>query len=198
MTTVDLKAKATSKSTIISITIDPKYANAVPQMTSKEYEELKQSIKEDGLHYKLVVKYDGYYYILLDGHHRYRACQDLGRPITENDIEIKYFDDPLDEEEFVHIINAIRRHYNDYQKFETGLAIKRIEAERAKRRQSEAGKIYGKGKGNNSNNDSMCPNEHNLSDENGYGIGKSRDVAAKKVGISPTTFSRCEKSAIYV
>ena len=52
MTTVDLKAKAISKSTVISIKIDPKYADAVPQMTSKEYEDLKQSIKEDGLHYK--------------------------------------------------------------------------------------------------------------------------------------------------
>ena len=190
---VDLKARATSKLTVISIKIDPKYANAVPQMTSKEYEELKQSIKEDGLHYKLVVKYDGYYYILLDGHHRYKACQELGRPITEEDIEVKKFDDPLDEEEFVHIINAIRRHYNDYQKFETGLVIKRIEMERAKRRQSEAGRIYGKGKDNNTNNNSMCSNEHNLSDENSYGIGKSRDISAKKVGIPPTTFTRAEK-----
>jgi len=39
----------------------------------------------------------------------------------------------------------------------------------------------------------MCSFEHNLSDESGYGIGKSRDIAAKKVGISPTTFTRCEK-----
>jgi hypothetical protein len=37
MTTVDLKAKAISKYTTISITIDPKYADAVPQITSKDF-----------------------------------------------------------------------------------------------------------------------------------------------------------------
>src|SRR5215207_5413695 len=145
--------KETAEAVPVAIKLNPKYASSVPPMTSKQYEELKQSIKEDGLHYKLVVNQQNY--VLLDGHHRYKACQELGRPITEEDIEVKKFDDPLDEEEFVHIINAIRRHYNDYQKFETGLVIKRIEMERAKRRQSEAGRIYGKGKDNNSNNNSM-------------------------------------------
>jgi len=46
MTTVDLKARATSKSTVILIKINPKYANVIPSMSSKQYEELKQSIRE--------------------------------------------------------------------------------------------------------------------------------------------------------
>ena len=173
MTTVDLKARATSKSTIISITIDPKYASAVPPMPPKKYEQLKQSIKDDGLHTKLTLNGN---YILLDGHHRYKACQEIGRLITEDDIDIKHYD-PLKEEKFVQSNNQIRRHLNLFQEAEGLVKLVELEAEEASRRQKAGKKIT-----------------LNSGELEVY-KGQARDIAIKKYGatLSPSTFTRANK-----
>jgi ParB-like chromosome segregation protein Spo0J len=53
------------------IKISEGYAALVPNLSPQEYESLKRSIKDNGLHIPLVVNQDG---ILLDGYHRYKAC----------------------------------------------------------------------------------------------------------------------------
>jgi ParB-like chromosome segregation protein Spo0J len=61
----------------ISIKILDEYRALVPAQSDYEYQSLKQSIKENGFWNSspIVTNSDG---IILDGHHRYRACQELG------------------------------------------------------------------------------------------------------------------------
>jgi ParB-like chromosome segregation protein Spo0J len=173
----------------ITIKVNPKYANAVAQMNPKSFEQLKRSIDERGLEYTIKVNRD---YVLLDGHNRFRACQELNRPITEDDIEVKHFKDSLDEEEFVTIINTIRRHLTPYQQAEAVYKIEQIEMKRAALRQSEAGKLYGRGKVGHKN-DSLSSCELKLQEEEER--GQARDIAIKKVGatISSATYTRAKK-----
>lgn len=141
-------------------------------MTPKAYEQFKQNIKDKGLQDKLTVNQD---YVLLNGHHRYRALKELGIPITENDIEIKHFDDPLEEKEYVHIINLLRRHLTPFQYSEEISKLEEIEIEKATQRQKAGKKI------------SLSSNE--------LEVGQARDIAIKKYGgiISPTTYTRAKK-----
>jgi ParB-like chromosome segregation protein Spo0J len=57
------------------IIINEEYDKLVPQISQSEYDSLKTSIKEDGLYVPIILNQYG---IILDGHHRYRACQQLG------------------------------------------------------------------------------------------------------------------------
>ena len=94
------------------ITINPEYSSLVYPLSKSEYELLKRSIKEKGLHLPIIVNQDN---VILDGHHRYKICKELN---IEPRFEVKRFDDPLDEKEFVIEINAQRRQLNDFQKAE--------------------------------------------------------------------------------
>ena len=59
----------------LQVKINPEYASLVSELSPEEYESLKQSIKENGLHVPIIVNQNG---IILDGHHRYKVCQELG------------------------------------------------------------------------------------------------------------------------
>lgn len=51
------------------------FADAMPDMDAENYEALKQSIRDRGLDYPILVDESG---IVVDGHHRLRACRELG------------------------------------------------------------------------------------------------------------------------
>ena len=75
------------------------YASMVPELSKEEYESLKQSIKENGLWVPIVVNNDG---VILDGHHRYKACKELGIKIEPYKMVRKEdFADKLHEKMFV-------------------------------------------------------------------------------------------------
>jgi ParB-like chromosome segregation protein Spo0J len=58
------------------IRIDPEYASLVPELSPEEFESLKQSIKEASeLYIPIIMNQAGRF---LDGHHRYKTCQELG------------------------------------------------------------------------------------------------------------------------
>lgn len=115
---------------ISKIIIIDEYRTLVFPQTDQEYQSLKQSIKENGFweSHPIVINSEG---IILDGHHRYRACQELGiQPRTT----IMQFRDKLYEKLFV--IDSIligRRHLNSFQKAEIALNEKPILEEIAKR-----------------------------------------------------------------
>jgi len=44
------------------------------KLPKEEYEALKRSIQNEGLHFPIIVNPEGY---ILDGHHRWRICQQL-------------------------------------------------------------------------------------------------------------------------
>ncbi len=158
-----------------NIKINTEYSKLVNQLSNLEYKLLKESISKKGLHLPIIVNQDN---VIIDGHNRYNICKELN---IEPRFEAKRFDDPLDEKEFVIEINAQRRQLNDFQKAELAYELEKIEKERARQRQSEAGKLYGKGLTNNNN--SIVPNGTNLSQEE---KGKTAEIVSEKVGMSST------------
>ena len=118
----------------LQVKINPEYASLVSELSPEENESLKQSIKENGLHVPIIVNQNG---IILDGHHRYKACQELG---IEPKILVREFKDKLEEQLFVIDCNLIRRQLNNFQRTELALKSKSILTEIAKKNMSLGGK----------------------------------------------------------
>src|SRR5687767_7174353 len=111
------------------ITMNPEYSSLVYPLSDLEYLALKNSIKEDGLHYPITVNSQGE---VLDGHHRYKISKELNLlPIRH---EVKYFKDSIEEKKFVIEINLKRRHLNSFQIAELEYKMEEIYKERAKLR----------------------------------------------------------------
>jgi hypothetical protein len=117
------------------IRINPEYASLVPELSPEESESLKQSIKKaNRLNVPIIVNQDG---IILDGHHRYKACQDLG---IEPETIVREFSDKSEEQLFVIDCNLTRRQLNNFQKTELALKSKPILAAIAKGNELLGGK----------------------------------------------------------
>jgi ParB-like chromosome segregation protein Spo0J len=141
-----------------------KYGDLIP-ISKTDYEALKDSIRKDGLHYPIIINQKG---DVLDGHNRLKICQELG---VEPRFSTMHFDNDLQEEKFVRIINANRRHMNDYQKAKQALALEPIEAELARQRQLAGKKAT----------ETLSPNEPK-------GKGRVKEIVSKAVGLTPTTY----------
>jgi ParB-like chromosome segregation protein Spo0J len=89
------------------------------------------------LHIPVIVNKQG---IVLDGHHRFRACKELGIPLN---YRIKKFKDSLEEKQFVIEVNLRRRQLNVFQRVEIGYILEGMQKEMAKRRTSLGGHIVG-------------------------------------------------------
>ncbi len=113
----------------MDIIINPEYERIVPKLSDQEFQSLKESIKNSGLHVPLTINQNG---ILLDGHHRYKACQELG---LTPDVQEKCFNDPLQEKLFVIDVNLERRQLNDYQRSKLFFSKKSILDQIAERNQ---------------------------------------------------------------
>ncbi len=151
----------------------------LPTMTQEEFEQLKESIRTEGQHYPIIANEN---LEVLDGHHRFRACTELG---IEPDFEIRKFDDKLIEKKFVIEANLRRRHLNNFQLVELAVPLLEIEKALAKQRQSLGGK-----NGRNSQlgiePDDAQPLEPAIK-------AKATEVVAKKAGLSTRTLERGKK-----
>jgi ParB-like chromosome segregation protein Spo0J len=157
----------------MSLRVNPEYEKMLPKMSQEEFAELKASIKADGQHYAIVVNED---LEVLDGHHRYRACTELG---IEPDFEVRKFDDKLLEKKFVIEANIRRRHLNNFQLVELAVPLLEIEKALAKKRQARGGK---------NGRDiqlGLAPEDAKPEFK-----AKAAEVVAKKVGLSPRTLER--------
>jgi tRNA G10 N-methylase Trm11 len=186
------------------ITTKQEYEALLPKLTSSEFESLKRSIKEIGLQVPLIVNQDG---ILLDGHHRYKAYQELGfvqRPETV----LRIFSNPSEEKRFLIKLNRDRRHLTKFQRIELEYKLETIEEELAKKRMSDAGreganKRWIKKEWNNNshqdgntNNDGVVqsytsPRETNRTLEvrvRPSSEGRVIDVSARNAYVSPMTY----------
>jgi N6-adenosine-specific RNA methylase IME4 len=117
------------------IKILEEYEKFVQPQTPSEFASMKESIKESGQLVPGVVNQQG---VLIDGHHRYRACKELGVPFR---FEVKHFPSKLDEMMFMWAVNDKRRHYTDAQRIELALQMEPYLREKAKQNQSLAGKL---------------------------------------------------------
>ena len=148
------------------IRINPEYASLVPELSPEEFESLKQSIKKaNGLYVPIIVNQDD---IILDGHHRYRACQELG---IEPRTIVREFSDKLEEQLFVIDCNLTRRHLNNFQRTELALKLKPILEAIVKRNESLGGK----------------------GDRNLTPLGRVDDRIGERAGVSRDTVIRVEK-----
>src|SRR5208283_4364962 len=160
----------------MSLRFNPEYQKLLPKMSEEEFAELKASIQAEGQHYPIIVNED---LEVLDGHHRYRACTELG---IEPDFEVRKFEDKLLEKKFVIEVNLRRRHLNNFQLVELAVPLLEIEKALAKKRQAKGGK--------NGRNQQLglAPDDAEPEFK-----AKAAEVVAKKAGVSTRTFERGKK-----
>jgi ParB-like chromosome segregation protein Spo0J len=160
----------------MSLRLNPEYEKLLPKMADEEFTELKLSIQTEGQHYPIIVNED---LEVLDGHHRFRACTELG---IEPDFEVRKFEDKLLEKKFIIEANLRRRHLNKFQLVELAAPLLEIEKELAKKRQVKGGK-----------------NGRNLQlglapeDAKPEFKAKATEIVARKAGVSTRTFERGKK-----
>jgi ParB-like chromosome segregation protein Spo0J len=160
----------------MSLRLNPEYEKLLPKMSEEEFTELKASIQAEGQHYAIIVNED---LEVLDGHHRYRACMELG---IEPDFEVRKFDNKLLEKKFVIEANLRRRHLNNFQLVELAVPLLEIEKALAKQRQSKGGK--------NGRNVQLGLAPEDAEPEF---KAKTTEIVAKKAGVSTRTFERGKK-----
>ncbi len=160
----------------MSLRLNPTYDKMLPRMSTEEFAELKASIQQEGQHYPIVVNEN---LEVLDGHHRFRACTELG---IEPDFEVRHFEDKLLEKKFVIEANLRRRHLNNFQLVELAVPLLEIEKALAKKRQAEGGK-----NGRNLQL-GLAPDDAKPAFK-----AKAAEVVAKKAGVSTRTFERGKK-----
>ncbi len=151
----------------MKLIINPVYQKLVPLVSEDEYKSIKESIKDNGVWLPIIVNANG---IILDGHTRYKICQELG--INPRCAE-RVFENEWLEKKFVIESNLKRRQLNDYQKAELGIPLEKINTEIAKEMMAEGGKG-----GKVSSND--LPFHASVE-------------TAKEIGVSPSIFKRAKK-----
>lgn len=158
----------------MNVRVNDEYAKLVHALTEQEYDSLKSSIKEsNGNIIAIIVNQE---LVILDGHHRYRACNELNlAPKTE----VKEFNSKLDEKKFVYEINLKRRHLNEFQKAELAYGLEGIYSERARLRQLSCLKNV---------KSSSLPNGDNEIEK-----GRTSEILSKTYNIAPRTFQRAKK-----
>jgi ParB/RepB/Spo0J family partition protein len=164
--------------------------NLIPPLSTNEYKQLKESIRERGLLVPIVVNQEG---VILDGAHRYRACRELGVPIK---YITKQINDSYQEKLFQIEVNLQRRQMNAFQKIEVGHLLERILGENAKARMSLGGTIVGLSNRNrkefNSNqNERVASAEATLLSMTEK--GKVSKIIAKKIGVSTSMYEKGKK-----
>jgi ParB-like chromosome segregation protein Spo0J len=163
----------------MSLRINPEYEKMLPRMSEEEFAQLKASIQSEGQHYSIIANDD---LEVLDGHHRYRACMELG---IEPDFEVRHFEDKLLEKKFVIEANLRRRHLNNFQLVELAVPLLEIEKALAKKRRTVKSQAL-------SDEDEvqlgLTPDEFKLPTN-----GEVTENVAKKVGVSTRTFEKGKK-----
>ncbi len=156
------------------IIVNPEYASLVPKISDSQYKEIKQDIQEHGQHVPIIINRKGE---ILDGLTRNRICQELEiEPRTM--LCSSEYEDPLLAKQFIININRNRRQLDTFQRIELEYKLEPIEAQLARRRQSEAG--------GDKKSDHSIQNYTKRSEEQKK--GRVIDIAAKRAQVSPMTY----------
>lgn len=154
-------------------------AELIPPMTDDEFAELLADIATNGLLDPVTLYEDK----ILDGRHRARACEELGKTPATTDFT---GDDPA---EFVISKNLHRRHLSTGQRAHAALAFLDYEKEKAKERQRAAG-----GDKTASAEFSISAPEHKVATaEAGKKFGTSRDSVEKARALAESRPDLSEK-----
>jgi DNA modification methylase len=118
---------------ITNIIISDRHSKYLRPQTPAEFEALKESIRKNG---QLVPGVKNQNNVLIDAHHRYKACQELGIPFK---CEKRYFENEEAEIEYIHDVNVKRRHYTEFELAQQELKRKAELVESARRNMSLGG-----------------------------------------------------------
>ena len=103
------------------IKVNPEYQAIVPPLSNEEYSKLKVSIEKNGLYEPIIINTEN---VILDGHHRFKACEELG---VIPRYTVKKFKTPLHEKKYVIETNVMRRQLTIYARLELEVIIIDIE-----------------------------------------------------------------------
>jgi hypothetical protein len=175
------------------------YVDLMPPYSKSDFERLKKSIKEHGgLLVPIVINQDS---VVLDGHHRMRACKELGLKVSYNTKD--FTNQPLAELRYVVAVNLHRRDLNQFQRAEMGLKMYNTSGTMAKQRQqasrftTETGKAAAAKRFDGG--DIACEKPlRSLDAEDSDDEGEEKDLAplrssqeiGDEVGVSRTTIDR--------
>lgn len=102
--------------------IKEKYVSLIPPVSTADFERLKKSIQDEGgLLMPIILNHD---YVVLDGHHRLRACKELGLKASYNIND--FTGKPLEELRYVVSVHLHRRHLDEFQRAEIALKMDRL------------------------------------------------------------------------
>lgn len=160
----------------VSYEIHP-LAHLMPAMRDAEYEELREDIAANGLHEPISL-FEGK---VLDGRHRYRACEELGLYPTFSSYE---GDAPA---AFVLSLNVKRRQLTQSQKAMLATDFLPYLAEEGRAAQARAGRRFGRGMNSLESSDSK------LSEEEVPTPGRSAQRAAEQVGVGHAQVVRANR-----
>ena len=146
----------------MKLTVNPEYEKFVTPLSDAEYADLRDSIKKSGLWIPIITNDKG---VILDGHHRYKACLETETPIKN---AIRIFDSPLDEIIFVGECNLKRRQMTSLQRIEIVKKLEPFYREKAKENQGK---------------------RNDLSDEKSQSA-KTRDILGEKAKVSGRTYEK--------
>jgi len=143
-------------------------------------EDLLESIRKHGILTPLIITQDD---VIISGHRRWNAAKIIAEESPGRDrvpVVVSNLTDDLDIQEAIIATNKQRQKTNEQiaREFQ---ALKRIEAEKAKERQAESAR----------RNQPQAQKVENFPPSEG--IGKSRDIAAEKVGLSGRTAEKAAK-----
>ena len=156
------------------IIVNPEYANLVPKISDSQYKKIKQDMQEHGQHVPIIINRKGE---ILDGLTRNRICRELEiEPRTM--LCSPEYEDTLLAKQFIININRNRRQLDTFQRIELEYKLEPIEAQLAKRRQSEAG--------GDKKSDHSIQKYTKRSEEQKK--GRVIDIAAKRAQVSPMTY----------
>ncbi|MGE3858947.1 MAG: DNA methyltransferase, partial [Nitrososphaeraceae archaeon] len=166
------------------IKINPEYSKLLSPLSNTEYDVLKNSISNKGIHLPIIINPNN---VILDGHNRLKICQELG---IKPKFEVKEFSDQSKEKEFVIEINLKRRHLNSFQIAELEYKMEEIYKERAKMRSLSNLKNVNKEINlSSAPYDALDINKEKETREK----GKVSEIIAQKTGLSPRTYERAKK-----
>lgn len=155
----------------ILVKINPQYEKYSYDPTWVHFHIIKDSIRDNGQYTKITINEKGE---ILDGHKRYKACKSLG--ITPQ-TEIKSFDTPEQELEFVIECNLARTHYTTYERVELCEKLLPVIKKQAEQRQKSGKKLT-------FTQDYVKVNPHH--NETDY-------ILARKAGIGTSTYQKYRK-----
>jgi ParB-like chromosome segregation protein Spo0J len=151
-----------------NLTEDTEFKGLIPPLTNDEYLTLKESIKADGCRDPLIV-WKGQY-IILDGHHRHKICNELGLPFKITEIE---FLNRTEVKIWMIKNQRGRRNLDESQKAMLAVQLEALYGEQAKERMGTRTDLG-----------------QNLDQSE---AGRSADKAANDVGVSHQTVSFAKK-----